>query len=94
MSTRFFVQVEAPDRAALQRLIELGVDVVHGTFRPSRGDTWTVQGLVHPDELEGLVDAGFRVTVESTAQSRSRARETVTFDEWLAGMEDDPVVGG
>lgn len=94
MTEQLFVRIEVPDRASLRGLVERGVDVVHASARPRAAGPGTVAGIIAAEELGPLVDAGYRVSVEATVTGRTRALDTVSFDEWLAGMADDPVLRG
>lgn len=94
MAQRFFVRIDAPSREALELVVDSGIDLIHGTFRRPEADRATVEALIDTEQLTTLVDEGLTVTVLATEHRRSRARATVGFDDWLAGMADDPVLRG
>ena len=84
---RFFVKVLAPSRRALVDLQKFDFDLFQATARQS-GEEYTIEGLLSLEEVERLVDAGYRVLVEEHESKRSRARVEVTdFGSWLQGMQ-------
>lgn len=77
---RYFVEVEAPDDRRFQELGGIGVDLFVGTAdRKGR----RVKALASMDDVEQLVNLGYRVTVEERSDARARARDIISFDEWL-----------
>jgi hypothetical protein len=77
---RYFVEVEAPDDRRFQELGETGLDLFVGTA-DRKG--LRVQALASMGDVERLVNLGYRVTVEEPSDARARAREIISFDEWL-----------
>jgi hypothetical protein len=75
---RFFVTVFARDRAALRQLADFDLDLFQATARAGDGgEEPRIEGLLSLDEIGRLVEAGYRVAVEATESSRSRAAEQV-----------------
>lgn len=84
---RYFVTVHL---AAGQDMIELGrfdLDLIQATAQATDDAAGSfIEGLLDLDQVGRLVRAGYRVTVEQPDYARSRAHETISFDEWLEGM--------
>jgi hypothetical protein len=80
---RFFVTVHAADEASLRRLSEHDLDLFSSTARRT-DDGPVIEGLVTLAAVQALVDAGYQVTVVASMESRSRAHEVSTFEDWLA----------
>jgi hypothetical protein len=77
---RFFVTVFARDRAALRQLADFDLDLFQATARAGdegEGEEPRIEGLLSLEEIGRLVEAGYRVAVEATEASRSRAVEQV-----------------
>jgi hypothetical protein len=77
---RFFVTVFARDRAALRQLADFDLDLFQATARAGdegEGEEPRIEGLLSLEEIGRLVEAGYRVAVEATESSRSRAAEQV-----------------
>jgi len=77
---RFFVTVFARDRAALRQLADFDLDLFQATARPGddgEGEEPRIEGLLSLEEIGRLVEAGYRVAVDATEASRSRAAEQV-----------------
>jgi hypothetical protein len=83
---RSFVEIVAPDEAALHRLREHDLDVFrHSAAAHSAG--FKIEGLLSPAEVERLRGDGYEVHVVEPAAARARAHvETATFEEWLASF--------
>jgi hypothetical protein len=83
---KYFVTVIAASEGDLKALAHKGLDLFQPTARRQANDV-VIEGLLKLDEIGQLVRAGYRVTVDATAESRSRAAsETTTLDEWLQAM--------
>lgn len=84
---RYFVTVHL---AAGQDMIELSrfdLDLIQATAQAADDAAGSsIEGLLDLDQVGRLVRAGYRVTVEQPDYARSRAHETISFDEWLEGM--------
>jgi len=85
---RYFVTVHL---AAGQDMIELSrfeLDLIQATAQTTDevSGMSSIEGLLDLDQVGRLVRAGYRVTVEQPDYARSRAHETISFDEWLEGM--------
>jgi hypothetical protein len=86
MAPRYFVDIVVPDRAALHRLHERGLDLFRHTAATHAGG-FVVRGLLTLAEVGSVVDDGAQVLVREHASARSRAhQETSTFHEWLLHM--------
>jgi len=85
VETRYFATIEVGDRRSFDGLGSFGFDLVHGTSR-RREDGGSVTGLLTMHEVATLVDRGYEVTVHEPEARRSRARDLVTFDEWIKGI--------
>jgi hypothetical protein len=99
---RYFVKIEAPSRRALIDLGTMGLDLfAHSTVvssamlrtRAAEGGlteepvSLLVEGLVTLGQVEQLVQAGYRVTVEEEAAKRARtALNVIEFEQWLKAM--------
>lgn len=82
MAKRYFVTIDAKTDQAWDDLGETDLDLLHPTgAKRRRGGR--IQALVTMAEVESLVDEGYEVMVQESAAKRSRARETVGFQEWL-----------
>lgn len=83
---RYFVTVTAPSAERLRELATKGLDLFMPTAH-ARGDEGVIEGLLTLDEVGELVQEGFRVSVDATMASRTRAaRETTSLDAWLQAM--------
>lgn len=85
---RFFVKVLASSKRALVELQRFELDLFQATARQS-DEGYTIEGLLSMEEIERVVDAGYRVLVEEDESKRSRAQAEVSdFGSWLQGMQD------
>jgi hypothetical protein len=97
---RYFVTVIAPTREALLDLRQHALDLFKPTARAA-GEVFQVDGLLTLEEVGRLVAAGYQVLVRQDAESaalgrgapaadgaRQLARQTVSIQEWLKGMEE------
>ncbi len=95
-TARYFVTVHADDRAALRQLADFHLDLFQGTARLHTAataaadvaqDSPHIEGLMTLAEVGRLVESGYRVTVEATEASRSRAtRNVIDADTFLRSM--------
>jgi hypothetical protein len=83
VAQRFFVTIAARDSRDFQELGEFGLDLFVGTAKRREEMGGTIEGLLSMAEVEKLVKAGFEVTVHEEASKRSRAREIISFEEWI-----------
>jgi len=82
MPKRFFVTVETRSDRAWEELGDTDLDLFHATGnRRQRGGT--IEGLLSIKEVASLVEEGYRVTVVDPEARRSRARDTIDFEDWL-----------
>ena len=83
---RYFVTVTASSSDRLKDLATRGLDLFMATARKKRGEA-VIEGLMTLDDVGKLVNDGYRVSVDETMESRSRAvGETTTLDAWLQTM--------
>lgn len=88
MGRRFFVKVYAPNRQALVGLQGFDLDLFAQTATETEGQC-AIDGLMTLEEVERLVDAGYRVLVEEEASRRARAHHEVSgLDDFVESMED------
>ncbi|HYV04355.1 MAG TPA: hypothetical protein VFB82_07210 [Blastocatellia bacterium] len=89
MSRKFFVTVIAQSKRALVDLQKYDLDVFQPTARSNERKEFTIEGLLTMEEVERLVEGGYRVLVEEESSKRARApREVIGFEEWIKGMEE------
>lgn len=82
---RYFVTVTASSGDDLRRVASRGLDLFMPTAR-KKGRQPVIDGLLTLAEVAALVKDGYRVSVDATMESRSRAQETTTLGEWLHAM--------
>jgi hypothetical protein len=91
---RFFVKIIAPDRRTLIALGKMELDLFGHTTVAQRvmaagvpAESLEIDGLLGLSQIETLVLAGYRVTVEDEASQRARSSQTVIeFEQWLKEM--------
>lgn len=87
---RYFVTVYARNADDLRRLQQHGLDLFAQTAKKSRARTphpFSIEGLLTTAEVGTLVQQGYRVLVEDTAEARSHRGDTMEFADWLDGMQ-------
>lgn len=90
MVRKFFVTVFAPNRRALLNLGDYHLDLFQATAKVSENQEFTIEGLLTLEEIERLVEGGYRVLVEEEASQRARATQEVTgFQEWMRAMGEE-----
>lgn len=87
MARRYFVTVLSGDPLAVRELGTHGMDLFQATSRETPDGGSAIEGLVTTEEIEQLIDAGYRVVVEEEASKRARATQTVEFEQWLRDLE-------
>jgi hypothetical protein len=88
MARRFFCTIFAQDREQLLALSKYDVDIFPPTAHVTDQKEHAVEGLLTLEEVEKLVDSGYRILVEEDAAKRSRAAEFVmSAEEWIAEFE-------
>jgi len=76
---RFFVTIEAPDRQRLRDLFGRDLDL----FTASSDDKGhQVDGLISLEDVEKLVEAGYRVQVSESGDVR-RGHRFIGAEEWM-----------
>jgi hypothetical protein len=101
MTSRFFVTIYASDKRALANLRNYDLDLIRATTAavtavtaeaigvPAAAPNYSVEGLLTVADVERLVTGGYQVLVREDAAVRARARtQTISFEEWLQGMEE------
>ena len=84
---RYFVRVTARAEDAMKGLARRGLDLFAPTAHATKDGEFEIEGLLTLEEVGALVQDGYRVSVDATVASRSRAAtETTTLDEWLQAM--------
>jgi hypothetical protein len=87
----YFVVVFAADAASLRALQKFGLDVFPQTAkrRPERQEyPFAIDGLLTIEQVETIVNAGYRVEIQDPVEKRSRVVKNVTeFPQWLEGMK-------
>lgn len=86
MARRYFVTVLSDDPRALRALGKHGFDLFQATAKKTREGGGSIEGLVTLEEVEQLVEDGFKVLIEEESSKRARATETVEFAQWLKEM--------
>lgn len=82
MPRRFFVTVDTRSNRAWEELGDTDMDLFHATgYKRRQGGR--IEGLLSIEEVASLVDEGYRVTVVAGEEKRSRARDTIDFEDWL-----------
>jgi murein tripeptide amidase MpaA len=90
MKRKFFVTVFAPNRRALLNLGDYHLDLFQATAKVSENQEFTIEGLLTLEEIERLVEGGYRVLVEAESSQRARATQEVTgFQEWMRAMGEE-----
>src|SRR5262245_10011963 len=88
---RYFVEIFARDADAMRSLQKFELDVFPQTAKRSYRVSdfpFSIDGLLTMAEVETVVKAGYRVHVQDTAATRSRAAESpAEFSQWLDGMQ-------
>ena len=87
MARRYFVTVLAGDPHSLRKLGSHGMDLFQATSRETAEGNGAIEGLLTTDEIEQLIDGGYRVVVEEEASKRARATQTAEFEQWLRDLE-------
>jgi hypothetical protein len=89
MARKFFVTVIARDQSVFSKLQRYDFDIFRPTSKVNERNEITIEGLLAMDEVEKLVEDGFRVLVEEESSKRARVRSGgIGFEEWLKGMEE------
>lgn len=92
---RYFVKIEAPDRRALVSLNKMGLDLFGHTSvaatatlrKAEQPPNFTIDGLLDMEQVERVVRAGYRVTVEEESSKRAiGATNVIEFQQWLKEM--------
>lgn len=87
MVNKFFVVVFASTRRALLSLSSYHLDLFQATAHASQNQEFTIEGLLSLEEIERLVEDGYRVLVQEETSKRARATQEVTgFQEWMRAM--------
>ncbi len=90
MEARFFATVIAPDRRRLRELQAYDMDLFAATSKRDDKDAFIIDGLLTMEEVGRLVADGYQVLVREHADKIARARaETIEFEEWIKGMEQE-----
>ena len=88
---RYFVVIFARDRDAMRSLQEFDLDVFPQTAKQGDRDAdfpISIDGLLSMDEVERVVEAGYRVLIQEAAEKRARVGgKAAEFPEWLQGIE-------
>jgi hypothetical protein len=79
---RFFATIVSPSTMAYHRLATFGIDLVHGSAQPENEEP-TIEAVVTLDDVERLVELGYRVQVEEAVSKRVGAHQTVDVSQWL-----------
>ncbi|WP_088889142.1 M14 family zinc carboxypeptidase [Leptolyngbya ohadii] len=87
MARKFFVVVFASTRRALLNLSNYHLDLFQATAQTAQNQEFTIEGLLSLEEVERLVNDGYRVLIQEEASKRARATQEVTsFQEWMQAM--------
>jgi hypothetical protein len=86
MAARYFVDIVVPDRDALNRLHQRGLDLFRHTAATHAGG-FAIHGLLTLAEVGEVVDDGCQVLVREHEGAIARTHlETATFPDWLLHM--------
>ncbi len=103
MSDRYFVTVTAPDKRALANLQLYELDFFHSSAQAlstvalraavapatAQEDELRIDGLIPLADIGRLVEDGYQVMVKESGDKPTPAQtETITFEQWLAEMEE------
>ena len=87
----YFVVIFAVDAAALRALQKFELDVFPQTAKRRDGIAdypYAIDGLLSIEQVEKVVQAGYRVELQDPVEKRARAAgNVVEFPDWLAGMK-------
>lgn len=85
---RFFVKVYAPNRSKLRALQSYHLDLFQPTVMELPNKRYSIDGLLHLDEIQRLVLNGYQVLVEEESSKRLRGpREMIEFKQWLSARK-------
>jgi carboxypeptidase T len=84
MAIRYFVEVTAPTQQALINLQKLELDLFAPTSKSTGKNEFTIEGLLTSDEVNRLVQKGYKVLVKKESPTNTPAvSETVSVNDWI-----------
>lgn len=88
---RYFVTVYASSADDLRRLQQHGFDLFAQTAKKVRArvpQPFSIEGLLTTEEVESLVQGGYRVLLEDPVEARSHVSgQPAEFSDWLERMQ-------